>query len=157
MLLCHIEHTMRRLAPGELDTIAGRLEEIGLEEEKLRSELREQVAEFGFTPPKADKSKRLLGTDFEFTLSSSQSTEIRDAEVERIRAACPSRLFAQLFIAVTKYKLASGATTLLSGKLPETAPRNLRRMFSQAVQVKDGSPRLRIEKIAAESADASTT
>jgi hypothetical protein len=123
----------------------------------LRSELREQVAEFGFTPLKADKSKRLLGIDFEFTLSSSQSTEIRDAEVERIRAACPHRLFGQLFLTVTKYKLASGATTLLSGKLPATAPRNLRRLFSQAVQMTEGSPRLRIEKIVAENADACTT
>ncbi len=40
---------MRRLSPGELDTIAGRLEEIGLEDERLRSKLREQVEEFGFT------------------------------------------------------------------------------------------------------------
>jgi hypothetical protein len=148
---------MRRLSPGELDAAAARLEEIGLEEEKLRAELREQVEEFGFTPPKAEKSKRLLCTDFEFTLSSSQSTEIRDAEVERIRAACPTRLFAQLFIAVTKYKLAGGATVLLSGRLPATAPRNLRRMFSQAVQVKDNSPRLHIEKIAVQNADACTT
>jgi hypothetical protein len=148
---------MKRLSPGELDAIAARLKQIGLDEESLRSELREQVAEFGFTPPKADKSKRLLGIDFEFTLSSSQSTEIRDAEVERIRAACPSRLFGQLFVTVTKYKLASGATTLLSGKLPATAPRNLRRMFSQAVQMTEGSPRLRIEKITAENADACTT
>jgi len=147
---------MRRLSPGDLDAAATRLEEIGLEEENLRSELREQVEVFGFTPPRAEKSKRLLGAEWEFTLSSSQSTEIRDAEVERIRTACTTRLFAQLFIAVTKYKLASGATALLSGKLPATAPRNLRRMFSQAVQMKDGSPRLRIEKVVVDSADACT-
>ena len=143
---------MRRLSPEELDAAAIRLQEIGLEEEKLRSELLEQVAEFGFTPPRAEKSKRLLGTDFEFTLSSSSSTEIRDVEVERIRTVCPSRLFSQLFLVVTKYKLASGANALLSGKLPATAPRNLRIMFSRAVQVNEGPPRLRINKVAAESA-----
>jgi hypothetical protein len=138
---------MRRLSPAELDVAAVRLEQIELEEAALRSQLVEQVQKFGFTPPRAEKSKRLLGAEFEFTLSTSQSTEVRDAEVERIRAVCPSRIFSQLFLAVTKYKLASGATALLAGKLPETAPRNLRVMFSRAVQVKEGSPRLRIEKV----------
>ena len=142
----HFE-TMTRLSPAELDAIAVRLEQIGLEEENLRSQLVEQVEEFGFTPQRAEKSKRLLGTNYEFTLSTSQTTEVRDAEVERIRAVCPSRLFAQLFLAVTKYKLASGATALLAAKLPGTAPRNLRVMFSRAVQVKEDSPRLRIERV----------
>ena len=147
-VMCHTD-PVKRLTVEELDLAAARLEQIRREEETLRSKLQEQVEEFGFTPPRAEKSKRLLGTAFEFTLSSSQSTEIRDAEVERIRAVCPSRLFAQLFLAVTKYKLASGATALLAGKLPEAAPRNLRLMFSRAVQVKEGSPRLRIEKVEA--------
>lgn len=141
---------MKRLSPAELDAVAVRLEQIEVEEDALRSQLVEQVQEFGFTPPRAEKSKRLLGTAFEFTLSSSQSTEIRDAEVERIRAVCPSRIFGQLFLVVTKYKLASGATALLASKLPEAAPRNLRLMFSRAVQMKEGSPRLRIERIGAE-------
>jgi hypothetical protein len=38
-----------RMSTGALDLAAARLEEIRLEEEKLRSELQEQVAEFGFT------------------------------------------------------------------------------------------------------------
>jgi len=141
---------MNRMTAEDLDAIGFRLEQIKLEEETFRTQLVDQVQAFGFTPPRADKSKRLLGTDFEFTLSSSQSTEIRDAEVERIRTVCPSRIFGQPFLAVTKYKLASGATALLAGKLPEAAPRNLRLMFSRAVQVKEGPPRLRIEKIEAE-------
>jgi hypothetical protein len=141
---------MKRLSPAELDGIGVRLEEIEREEETLRTRLVERVQEFGFTPPRAEKSKRLLGTDFRFTLSSSQSNEIRDAEVERIRAVCPDGLFGQMFVAVTNYKLTSGATTLLAGKLPEAAPRNLRMMFSRAAQVKEGAPRLRIEKIGAE-------
>jgi hypothetical protein len=45
--------------------------------------------EFGFTPPRADKSKRLLGTLYQFTLTVGLSAEIKDAEVERIRAICP--------------------------------------------------------------------
>jgi hypothetical protein len=94
---------MMRLSPWELDAAVARLERIGLEEKRLRSELLEQVTEFGFTRPRAEKSKRLLGNEFEFTLSRSQSTEIRDAEVEGIRTVCPSRLFGQLFLVVTKY------------------------------------------------------
>jgi hypothetical protein len=68
--------------------MTGRLEEIGLEDERLRSKLREQVEEFGFTPPRADKSKRLEGTSYEFTVTRGLTTEIKDAAVERIRQAC---------------------------------------------------------------------
>jgi hypothetical protein len=138
---------LRRLSLPELDTIGRRLEEIAQEEEELRAKVTEQIQEFGFTPPRADKSKRLQAQAFQFTLSSSSTTEIRDAEVERIRDTCPDGLFAQLFVTVTKYKLTKSATTLLAGTLPEGAPRNLRMMFSRAVQVVEGSPRLRIEKL----------
>jgi hypothetical protein len=74
-------------------------------------------------------------------------TEMRDAEVERIRDVCDESLFDQLFVAVTKYKLTSGATTLLSGKLPSGVPRNLRLVFNRAVHLKENGPRLRIERI----------
>jgi hypothetical protein len=68
---------MERLPPSDLDAIAVRLEEIQLEEETLRSQLLEQVQEFGFTPPRAERSKRLVGTLFQFTLSRSLTTEIK--------------------------------------------------------------------------------
>jgi hypothetical protein len=138
---------LRRLSLPELDVIGRRLEEIAQEEEDLRAKVTEQIQEYGFTPPRADKSKRLQAVQFQFTLSSSSSTEIRDSEVERIREACPDGLFAKLFTTVTKYKLAKDATYVLAGTLPEGAPRNLRMMFSRAVQVTEGSPRLRIEKL----------
>jgi hypothetical protein len=51
---------------------------------------------------------------------------------------------------VTKYKLTEGATLLLASRLPEIAPRNLRMMFSRAVETKETSPRLRIEKLEVE-------
>jgi hypothetical protein len=137
---------VKRFSSAELDAIGQRLEEIDAESDRLRTQLFEQVQEFGFTPPKAEKSKRLVGSVFTFTLSSSSSTEIRDAAVEYIREACPDGLFRQLFLTVTKFKLATGATQLLAGKLPQGAPRNLRQLFSRAVILKDGAPRLRIEK-----------
>jgi hypothetical protein len=141
---------MKRLSTSELDKIGLRLTEIEEEDERLRGQLKEQIQEFGFSPPQSEKSKRLEGSDFRFTLSTSSSTEIRDAEVERIRDACPDSLFRKLFISVTKYKLAGGATTLLAGILPEEAPRNLRQLFSKAVIVSDGAARLRVEKLGVE-------
>lgn len=136
-----------RMTADALDLAAARLEELGAEQERLRAELREQIEEFGFTPPRADKSKRLLGTFYQFTLTVGLSTEIKDAEVERIRAICPDGLFKRLFKTVTKYKLADGATLALADRLPEGAPRSLRMMFSKAVQTKETAPRLRVEKI----------
>ncbi len=131
----------------ELDLTATRLEDMRLEEANLRSKLQKQVEEFGFTPPRAEKSKRLAGTLYQLTVSRGLTTEIKDAEVERIRAACPDDLFGRLFQAVTKFKLTDGATLTLANPLPEDAPRNLRLMFSRAVETKETSLRLRIDKI----------
>src|SRR5713226_5015413 len=139
-----------RMSAGALDLAAARLEEIRLEEEKLRSELQEQVEEFGFTPPRAEKSKRLTGIFYDFTVTRGLTTEIKDAEVARIRAVCPNGLFGRLFKTVTKFKLADGAFLLLASPLPEDAPRNLRLMFSKAVETKETARRLRIEKMADE-------
>jgi len=66
-----------RMSTGTLDLAAARLEEIRLEEEKLRAELQEQVEEFGFTPPRAEKSKRLTGIFYELTVTRGLTTEIK--------------------------------------------------------------------------------
>jgi len=138
------------MSPLELDDAAAKLEQIGLEEGKLRSKLQEQIEEFGFTPPRAEKSKRLEGTLYQFTVTRGITTEIKDAEVEKIRQACPGTLFDRLFRSVTKFKLAEGATLVLASRLPVDAPRNLRMLFSRAVETKETAPRLRIEKAAVE-------
>jgi hypothetical protein len=139
--------TMQRLAPAKLDALGLRLEELAAEQEQIREQIKEQIENFGSIPPRAEKSKRVEGEQFRFTLSSSSRTEIRDADVERIKEACPKPLFSQLFIEVTKYKLAKTATMLLSATLPEDAPRNLRVMFQKAVQIVEDSPRLKIERV----------
>jgi hypothetical protein len=138
---------VKRLSTAELDKIGLRLEEIEEEEERLREDLKLQIEEFGFSPPRSEKSKRLTTLKYRFTLSSSSNTEIRDAEVERIRENCPKFIFEKLFTEVTKFKLAGGATSLLAGILPEEAPRNLRQMFSKAVVVTNGSSRLKVENL----------
>jgi hypothetical protein len=137
-----------RMSADALDLAAARLEELGVEQEKLRAELREQVEKFGFTPPRADKSKRLLGVFYQFTLTVGLTTEIKDAEVEKLRGICPDALFKRLFKAVIRYKLADGATMALADPLSNGAPRNLRMLFSRAVETKETVPRLRVEKIA---------
>jgi len=141
---------MKRMTADELDRAAARLDEIQTEEEELRAQLREQVEEFGFTPPRAEKSKRLISALYQFTVSRGLTTELKDAEIERIKKLCPAPLFYRLFHTVTKFKLADNAALVLASPLPEGAPRNLRMMFSKAVETKETSPRLRIEKIEAE-------
>jgi hypothetical protein len=138
---------MKRLSNSELDKIGLRLAEIEEEDERLRGDLKLQIAEYGFAPPRSEKSKRLETLKYKFTLSTSSSTEIRDAEVERIRANCPKFIFEKLFLEITKFKLSSGATALLAGTLPEEAPRNLRQMFARAVVVSEGSTRLKVEAL----------
>ena len=147
--MCHT-WSVKRMTPQELDDAATRLEEIGIEEEQLHSKLQGQVEAFGFTPPRAEKSKRLEGALYQFTVTRGLTTEIKDAEVERIRQVCPGALFERLFRTVTKFKLADGATLALASRLPADAPRNLRLMFSRAVETKETAPRLRIEKAAVE-------
>jgi hypothetical protein len=139
-----------RMNAGALDLVAARLEELGEEQERLRAELRQQIEEYGFTPPRADKSKRLLGIFYQFTVTVGLTTEVKDAEVEKIAAVCPDALFKRLFKMVTRYKLADGATMALADPLSKGAPRNLRMMFSRAVETKEMAPRLRVEKIGAE-------
>jgi hypothetical protein len=138
---------MKRLSPSELDKIGERLEELATEAEVLRVQVKEQIEEFGSIPPRAEKSRRLEGEEFQFTLSTSSRTEVKDAEVERIREKCSKSLFEKLFVQVVKYKLARTATFFLSGTLPEDAPKNLRKMFAEAVQVVESEPSLRIKRL----------
>ena len=140
----------KRMTADELDDAAIRLEEIGLEEERLRSKLLREVEQFGFTPPRAEKSKRLEGSAYQLTVSRGLTTDIKDSEVERIRQVCPGILFDSLFRTITKFKLADGATSVLARRLPADAPCNLRLRFGRAAETKETSPRLRIEKLEVE-------
>ena len=136
------------LSPAEMDKIGKRLEDIAAEEETLRAEMKEQIDHFGFTPARAEKSKRVAGDLYQFTLSSGSTTEVKDAEVEKIRAVCPKEFFEKLFRVVTKFKLADGAGLALADKLPAKVPPKIRQMFSRAVETKETAARLRIELLA---------
>ena len=109
---------MRHLTGGELDAKAIRLEEIEAEADALRSTLREQVEEFGFAPPRSERSKRLSGELYQFTVTRGVSVEIKDAEVSVLRQVCPGTHFERLFRVVTKFKLVEGAAQVLASRLP---------------------------------------
>jgi len=138
---------LRRMSVSELDEAAVRLQELELQVEGLREKLKVQVDNFGSTPPRAEKSKRLVGNEYRFTLSTSTTVEIKEMEVERIAESCPAQIFDKLFRSTKKWKLCDGASLILAGTLPLQAPRNLRQMFERAVTIKEGQPRLRVEKL----------
>jgi hypothetical protein len=139
------------MSADQLDLHAVRMAKLEAEWDELRDKLKEQVQVFGSTPPRAEKSKRLTGNVYQFTLSQGSSTEIKDAEVLRIKEACKPEIFEKLFHEETAYKLAKGALDFLAGTLPEAAPRNLRQLFARAFSVKPKapSPSLTIKKLEA--------
>lgn len=142
-----VKMAAKSMSASQLDAAARRLEQLEQEAEDLRNRLKEQIAEYGFCPPRADKSRRLVGEEYEFTLSTSTTTEVKDAEVTRIAQVCDPKVFNQLFRMEYRYKLVNGAMMLLSRTLPEGAPSNLRQLFSKAVILKESAPRLRIEPL----------
>ncbi len=137
----------KRLSPRDLDALADRLAAIEDESEELREIVKAQVELFGFAPARSEKSRRLEGERYEFTLSTPSTTEIRDAEVEKIQAATEAKLFAKLFKSEVRFKVAAGAASILASTLPKGAPYNLRAMFARAVVTKETSKRLRIDFI----------
>ena len=56
----------------------------------VEPKLLDQVGAFGFTPPRAKKSRRMEGALYQFTVSRGVTTEIKDVGVERIRQAAPA-------------------------------------------------------------------
>ena len=140
----------KRLLAEQLDLKAKRLEELDAERETIMGELKAQVEEFGWTPPRAEKSKRLAGNVYQFTLSTSSTTELKDAEIRRLEETCDKEVFALLYRKETAYKLAKGAMEFLAKTLPENAPRNLRQLFAQTFTVHERKPSLRVEQLKAE-------
>jgi hypothetical protein len=140
---------MRRMSADQLDLKAVRLEKLEKEYDELREELKGQISEYGSTPVRAEKSKRLIGNLYQFTLSEGSSTEIKDAEVLRLKEVCESAVFEKLFREETVYRFAKGWNDFLAGTLPEDAPRNLRQLFARTYNVKPKGPSLTIKKLEA--------
>jgi hypothetical protein len=116
----------------------------------LGDELIEMTKLHGTTPPRAEKSLRIEGDEWEVTVSEGQSVSVKKAVVSKIFAALKRKglhltFFRDLFTEEKTYKLAKGAQELMSKPLPAGAPSNLRKLFTEAVQIKDKAPRLTVE------------
>lgn len=111
---------------------------------EVREYLLERVQAHGSVPPRADKSKRLEGIQYQITASTGESIEIDAATVEKFKEACSEQrlrgFFDKVFKTTRKYSLASGAQTRV-----EEAPQKLRSIFARALRVKTKSPRLEVE------------
>jgi hypothetical protein len=107
------------------------------------------VKEHGTTPPRAEKSLRLEGDEWEVTVSEGQSVSVNKAAAAKVLASLKRagliRFFRKLFVMETTYKLAKGAQALIAKPLPKGAPSNLRKLLAEAVQIKDKAPRLTVE------------
>ena len=139
-----------KLSAKALDAMADRRAELQAELEEISATLKDQVLAHGYTPAKADKTKRLAGERWEFDVCSSDTTEIRDTQVEAIERVTPLEVFSRLFRKVTSYRMQPGASMVLAGTLPQGAPNNLRKLFAQAVILKPKAPSLRVKRIGEE-------
>lgn len=104
----------------------------------------------GFTPPRAEKSLRLEGEEWEVTVAIGQSVSVKKPSVEKLFAALKKgglhlTLFRKLFTDEKQYKLAKGAQKLMAKTLPAGVPPNVRALFAAAVEIKDKAPRLTVK------------
>lgn len=115
----------------------------------LGDELIKMTQLHGVTPPKAEKSLRIEGDDWEVTVSEGQSVSVNKAAAAKVLASLKRAglmaFFRKLFVVEAQYKLAKGAQALIALPLPKGAPSNLRKLLAQAVQIKDKAPRLTVE------------
>jgi len=107
----------------------------------LRRAIIARVLYEGSTPPRAVKTKALLGEEFELRVSQPVEVSVDTRMALRIRAACAksgaAKLFARLFRKTESYILAAGAQKLINGTLPAKAPRGLRGLFARAIHVRN--------------------
>jgi len=115
-----------------------------------REELHEMVERYGAAPLRATKSKRLMGTKYQATLTWSHSFTVDPLGAARVHAACfragrPS-LFKRLFTRHFCYLVAEGAEQFLDrlGEIKD-APRTLRALFHRALHIERSPYSLSVE------------
>jgi hypothetical protein len=150
------KNTFPPVTNQEIDSLAGLYADakasLAIARERVDTfgdELIEMVQIHGVTPPKAEKSLRLEGDEWEVTVSEGQSVSVNKAAAAKVLASLKRAglmaFFRKLFIVEAQYKLAKGAQALIALPLPKGAPSNLRKLLAQAVQIKDKAPRLTVE------------
>ncbi|MGH9580672.1 MAG: hypothetical protein ACRD2R_06750 [Terriglobales bacterium] len=102
-----------------------------------RKELAALVTRWGSTPPRAHKSVRVLGDEFQITLSWSSPVTVNPLGALRLQAACMKAgrpgLFKRLLRRRFIYLIAEGAQQVLDAHRRGRAPRSLRALFSRAL------------------------
>lgn len=136
---------------GKYDAMKSTIDTYKAEAEEVREQLLTLVQTWGSCPPGATKSKRIEGDVWEVTASAAQSVEVKQGVVQRIftilkDAGLHLTFFTKLFKKEESYRLQPGAQQLMAQPLPPTAPRNLRKLFTEAVQIKDKNPSLKVER-----------
>jgi hypothetical protein len=152
-----LENEKKAPTASEIDALAGLYDDAKKNVAKATEmmdtygdQLIAMTREHGVTPPRAEKSLRLEGDEWEVTVSEGQSVSVKKAAVAKIFTALKRKglhltFFRKLFKEEKTYKLAKGAQELMSKTLPEGAPSNLRKLFTAAVQIKDKAPRLSVD------------
>lgn len=149
---------IKTLAAWKIDQVAAlyleaqaAVEAANREASARRARLIELTREYGSTAPRAWKTRRLCGSDYEIRVSEAQEITVDMRAAMRVKHACirsgTGRLFRRLFRKVETFILAPGAERLLDqARLPEDAPRNLRALFARAVRVRELAPHVEVGK-----------
>lgn len=107
------------------------------------------IRDHGFLPKRATKSRRIEGDEYQATHSKSQSVEVNGTEVLRLRDFLMrnglARWFRRLFKREPVYVLREGAQEIVAKMLDLGAPSDLQMLFSNALEIKDNSPSLKVE------------
>jgi hypothetical protein len=117
--------------------------------QNARAELLELVHQFGSTPPKADKSKRVEGNLWQVTAQYGHSITVDDVAADRLLEACVSslgpkkggRFFHRIFQSSIRYSLCEGAYELIASS---SVADKMRSLFSAAVKIVPKAPALKV-------------
>jgi|tagenome__1003787_1003787.scaffolds.fasta_scaffold20069838_1 hypothetical protein len=116
---------------------------------RLRKQLINLARRHGAVPKGAPKSKRLEGFEFVITASFGESIKADTAKVAAFEAACDEarmkEFFAEIFTPYKGYQLTEDGFEKMSRPLPKKSPRNLRKLFDQAVKVEKRAPSVTVE------------
>jgi hypothetical protein len=151
------ENTEKKVpTANEIDTLASLYADAKANVDKAQEradlfgdQLIEMTQLHGVTPPRAEKSLRIEGDEWEVTVSEGQSVSVNKTAAAKVLASLKRAglmpFFRKLFIVEAQYKLAKGAQALIALPLPKGAPSNLRKLLAAAVQIKDKAPRLTVD------------
>ena len=136
---------------AKYDAMKATLDTYKTDADQVREQLLTMVQKWGSCPPGATKSKRIEGDVWEVTASAGQTVEVKQSVVTRIftilkDAGLHLTFFNKLFKKEETYRLRPGAQELMASPLPKLAPRNLRQLFADAVQIKEKAPSLKVER-----------